>query len=450
MEILNYFLFQKSLKKMPQCSKKWNNDNYLIADESEETLALGKEELNLALNRMPVCQTLIDRFGEEKPFNNVKIAACLHVTKETANLCRSLKAGGAEIYLCGSNPLSTQDHVATALASEGIHVFAWRENTDEEFYECIQKCLKPEPNILIDDGADLIYTAHDQYPQYFDDEEGCIYACQEETTTGVHRFESMDKAGVLKTALYPVNDAPCKNQFDNELGTGQGVLSAIQGMHILFAGKVVVVAGYGHCSSGMALRSKGLGARVIVTEIDPVKALKATFAGYEVGKMDDVVDQADIIFTATGNRDIICEKHIDKLKDGCILANLGHFDVEIVAKDLYDAAGDNIRKVRPEVEELVLPNGNKVYLLAQGRLANLAISEGHPAEVMDMSFGLQGMMAEYIVKNKDNLKKKEGVFQVPNEINEKVAFAKLDAMGIEIDSLTPEQEKYINSYEEGT
>ena len=434
---------------MPSCSKKWNNDNYLIADESDATLAKGLEELNIALNKMPVTKQLIDRFGKEKPLANLKVAACLHVTKETANLCRALQAGGAEVYLCGSNPLSTQDYTATALASEGIHVFAWTGNTDTEFYECIDKCLTPEPNILIDDGADLIYTAHVKYPQYFE-EGGCVFACQEETTTGVHRFEHMDAAGKLESVLYPVNDASCKNQFDNELGTGQGIVAAIIGMHVLFAGKVVVVAGYGHCSSGMALRARGLGARVIVTEVDPVKALKAVFAGYEVAPMHEVIDKADMIFTATGVNNIVFKDHINKLKDGVILANLGHFDVEIVSKDLYAAAGDKKRTIRPNVEELIMPTGNRVYLLAQGRLANLAISEGHPSEVMDMSFGLQGMMAEYISKNRDKLKNEKGMRPVPTEINENVAFAKLAAMGIKIDQWSQAQIDYINNFEEGT
>lgn len=434
---------------MPICSKKWNNTSYKIADESDEILRKGKEELRIALNKMPVCSDLITQFGEEKPLDGLKIAACLHVTKETANLCRVLKAGGAEIYLCGSNPLSTQDFVATALAEEGIHVYAWHDNTDEEFYECIHNCLKSEPNILIDDGADLIVTAHNEYPQYFA-EDGCIIACQEETTTGVHRFESMEKAKALKTALFPVNDASCKNQFDNELGTGQGVIAAIRGMHMLFAGKVVIVAGYGHCSSGMALRSRGLGARVIVTEVDPIKALKAVFAGYEVAPMHEVVNQADMIFTATGCNQVIAKEHIPKLKNGCLLANLGHFDVEIVAKDLYDAAGENRRTIRENVEELILPNGNRVYLLAQGRLANLALTEGHPSEVMDMSFALQARMAEYISKNRDKLKPLKKIVPVPEEINRDVAFAKLESMGIKIDSWTDAQLGYINNFQEGT
>ncbi|MHA1777373.1 MAG: adenosylhomocysteinase [Promethearchaeota archaeon] len=434
---------------MPIYTNKWGNSSYLIADESDEVLLKGKEEIDIALKKMPVVKQLIDQFGKEKPLDGLKIAACLHVTKETANLCRVLQAGGAEVYLCGSNPLSTQDYTATALAEEGIHVFAWTGNTDEEFYECIEECLKPQPNIIIDDGADLIVTAHKNYPQYFE-EGGCVIACQEETTTGVHRFEAMDKAGALKSALFPVNDASCKNQFDNELGTGQGIVAAIIGMHVLFAGKTVVVAGYGHCSSGMALRARGLGARVIITEVDPIQALKAAFAGYEVGRMHDVIGKADMIFTATGCNNVVAKEHVPKLKDGVILANLGHFDVEIVAKDLYEAAGNQIRTIRPNVEELVFPWGKRAYLLAAGRLANLALAEGHPSEVMDMSFGLQAMMAEYIAKNRDSLKNRVGIFKVPEEINEKVAYAKLESMGITIDKWTDEQYKYCTGYEEGT
>ena len=431
------------------CSKKWGNDNYLIADESDATLAKGQEELRIALNKMPVTRELMARFKKEQTFKGIKIAMCLHVTKETANLCRAIKAGGGDVYLSGSNPLSTQDYTSTALAAEGIHVFAWTHNTDAEFYECIDECLKVEPNIIIDDGADLIVTAHKNYPQFFK-EGGCVIACQEETTTGIHRFESMDAAGKLKSVLYAVNDASCKNEFDNELGTGQGIVAAIYGMHVLFAGKIVVVAGYGHCSMGMAIRARGLGARVIVTEIDPIKALKAVHAGFEVGKMIDVIPKADMVFSATGCNNILTKEHIPLMKDGVILANLGHFDVEIVAKDLYEAAGDNVRTIRPNVEELVMPSGKKVNLLAQGRLANLALSEGHPSEVMDMSFGLQGLMAEYIVKNRETLKNKAGMTKVPENINNTVGKMKLDAMGIEIDEWTPEQIAYNGDFEEGT
>ncbi|MHA1473547.1 MAG: adenosylhomocysteinase [Promethearchaeota archaeon] len=434
---------------MKLCSKKWGNEKYLITDESDETLNKGLDEIRIAFNKMPVIQNLMKDFEKNKPLKDLVISCCLHVTKETANLMRTLKAGGADVYLCGSNPLSTQDHIATALASEGIHVYAWTNNTDEEFYECVDACLVPKPNILIDDGADLIVTAHKKYPEYFE-KDGCIIACQEETTTGIHRFESMEKNGALKTALFSVNDASCKNQFDNELGTGQGIVAAIYGMHILFAGKTVIVAGYGHCSSGMALKARGLGARVIVTEVDPVKALKAVFEGFEVAPMNEVVHKADIIFTATGCNNVIAKQHLDKLKDGCILGNLGHFDVEIVAKDLYDAANGKIRTIRPSVEELIMPNGNKIYLLAQGRLANLALSEGHPAEVMDMSFALQAMMARYISENRQVLKEKHSMIKVPDDINNAVAYAKLEAMGIKIDKWTDEQYKYNTSFEEGT
>ncbi|MFX1407655.1 MAG: adenosylhomocysteinase [Promethearchaeota archaeon] len=420
--------------------------NYKVADE---TLAeKGKEALYIAENKMPVTAKVIrNRFLKEKPLNGITIAGCLHVTKETGNLARTLKAGGAEVYLCGSNPLSTQDDVAAALVQEGIHVFAWHGNTDEEFYWCIHQCLDAKPNILIDDGADMIVTAHQEYEDLI--ESGNIIACQEETTTGVKRFKAMDKKGVLKVPLFPVNDARCKNQFDNELGTGQGVVSAIYGMHVLFAGKNVVVAGFGHCSSGMALRARGLGANVIVTEIDPIKALQAKFAGYQVMPIVEALPIADIILTATGCKHVIAPKKeiFDRLKDGVILGNLGHFDIEIPTKELYEYAKE-IKPIRSNVEELIFPEGKKVYLLAKGRLANLVLSEGHPSEVMDMSFALQSLMSEYIVKSKKTLK--PGIIYVPEDIDDQVGYLKLKSMDIEIDELTEEQYNYIHGYEEGT
>ncbi|MHA1339450.1 MAG: adenosylhomocysteinase [Promethearchaeota archaeon] len=419
-------------------------ENFKVADMN--LAKKGKEALYIAERKMPVTAKIIrERFEKEKPLKGIKIAGCLHVTKETGNLCRTLIAGGAEVYLCGSNPLSTQDDVAAALVEENVHVFAWHGNTKEEFYWCIRECLKASPNILIDDGADMIVTCHKEFPQLIDN--GTIIACQEETTTGVQRFIAMENAGTLKVPLFPVNNARCKNQFDNELGTGQGIISAIIGMHILFAGKTCVIAGYGHCSSGMALRARGLGARVIVTEVDPIKALKAVFAGFEVAPMDEVVGKADIILTATGCKDVIAKKHFDKLKDGCILGNLGHFNVEIATNDLYEYAIDK-KPIRNDVEELTLPNGNKVYLLAQGRLANLVLAEGHPSEVMDMSFALQSLVSEYIVQNKGTFK--PGIIPIPKEIDDMVGRLKLDSMGIKIDKWTEEQKKYCLGYEEGT
>lgn len=420
--------------------------NYKIADES--LAEKGKEALYIAENKMPITAKVIrERFAKEKPLVGITIAGCLHVTKETANLARTLKAGGAEVYLCGSNPLSTQDDVCAALIKEGINVFAWHGNTDEEFYWCIRECLKAKPNILIDDGADMIVTAHKEFPELIED--GTIIACQEETTTGVKRFKAMDAAGKLKVPLFPVNDARCKNQFDNELGTGQGVIAAIYGMHVLFAGKVVVIAGYGHCSSGMALRARGLGADVIVTEVDPIKALQARFAGFQVMPIEKALPIADIILTATGCKHVIppTKEMFNKLKEGVILGNLGHFDIEIPTKELYEHAKE-IKPIRQNVEELIFPDGKKIYLLAKGRLANLVLSEGHPAEVMDMSFGLQSLMSEYIVKNRESFK--PGMIDVPVDIDDRVGYLKLQAMGIEIDTLTEEQYNYIHGYEEGT
>jgi adenosylhomocysteinase len=420
--------------------------NYKVADEN--LAEKGKEALYIAESKMPVTAGIIrERFSKEKPLKGITIAGCLHITKETGILARTLKAGGAEVYLCGSNPLSTQDDVAAALVQEGINVFAWHGNTDEEFYWCIRECLKAKPNILIDDGADMIVTAHKEFPELI--ENGTIIACQEETTTGVKRFKAMDKQGVLKVPLFPVNDARCKNQFDNELGTGQGIVAAIYGMHVLFAGKVVVIAGYGHCSSGMALRARGLGADVIVTEVDPIKALQARFAGFQVMQIEKTLPIADIILTATGCKHVIppSKEMFNRLKEGVILGNLGHFDIEIPTKELYEYAKE-IKPVRQNVEELTFPDGKRIYLLAKGRLANLVLSEGHPAEVMDMSFGLQSLMSEYIVKNKDSLI--PGMVDVPVNIDDRVGSLKLQAMGIEIDSLTEEQYNYIHGYEEGT
>jgi len=420
--------------------------NYKVADEN--LAEKGKEALYIAESKMPVTAEIIrKRFSEEKPLKGITIAGCLHITKETGILARTLKAGGAEVYLCGSNPLSTQDDVAAALVQEGINVFAWHGNTDEEFYWCIRECLKAKPNILIDDGADMIVTAHKEFSELI--ENGTIIACQEETTTGVKRFKAMDKQGILRVPLFPVNDARCKNQFDNELGTGQGIVAAIYGMHVLFAGKTVVIAGFGHCSSGMALRARGLGANVIVTEVDAIKALQAKFAGYNVMPIEKTLPIADIILTATGCKHVIqpSKETFNKLKDGVILGNLGHFDIEIPTKELYEYAKE-IKPLRQHVEELIFPDGKKVYLLAKGRLANLVLSEGHPAEVMDMSFGLQSLMSEYIVRNKGKLK--PGMIDVPVDIDDRVGFLKLQAMGIEIDSLTEEQYNYIHGYEEGT
>ena len=420
--------------------------NYKVADEN--LAEKGKEALYVAESKMPVTAEIIrKRFSKEKPLKGITIAGCLHITKETGILARTLKAGGAEVYLCGSNPLSTQDDVAAALVQEGINVFAWHGNTDEEFYWCIRECLKEKPNILIDDGADMIVTAHKEFPELI--ENGTIIGCQEETTTGVKRFKAMNKKGALKVPLFPVNDARCKNQFDNELGTGQGIVSAIYGMHVLFAGKNVVIAGFGHCSSGMALRARGLGANVIVTEVDAIKALQAKFTGYNVMPILEAIPDADIILTATGCKHVIPAKAevFDNLKDGVILGNLGHFDIEIPTKELYEHAKE-IKPVRTNVEELIFPNGKRVYLLAKGRLANLVLSEGHPSEVMDMSFALQSLRSEYIVINKESFK--PGMINVPSDIDDQVGILKLEAMGVKIDKLSEEQYNYIHGYEEGT
>ncbi len=402
----------------------------------------GKDSIYMAESRMPALLKLRERFAEDKPLTGIKIGACLHVTRETAVLLRTLKAGGAEVSLAGSNPLSTQDDVAAALVEEGFNVFAWRGN-DKEYYECLRSVLEAQPDILIDDGADLIVTAHSSASSYLDK----VIGAQEETTTGVHRLKSMERKGALKIPVVAVNDAKTKMMFDNYYGTGQGVVSAISSLDILFSGKIVVVAGYGNCSKGMATRSKGLGANVIVTEIDPVKALQAVMDGFRVMPMDDAAPLGDIFFTATGCLDVIAKEHFQKMKDGAVLANLGHFNVEISVKDLDEMARKK-RRIREYVDEYVLPNGHRLYLLAEGRLANLVVLGGHPSEIMDLSFTVQALTSEYLVKNAKKMENK--VYEIFEQIDKDVARAKLETMNIKIDKLTKEQLKYVQDFELGT
>ncbi|NVM29047.1 MAG: adenosylhomocysteinase [Candidatus Helarchaeota archaeon] len=403
----------------------------------------GKLAIEWSAANMPVVMKIQERFKKEKPLKNLKLGVCLHVTKETANLVLTLKAGGAEVALCASNPLSTQDEVAAALVEEGIKVFAWRENHDE-YYWCVNKVLDIEPNITLDDGADLINVAHTERQNLI---ENFIGGC-EETTTGVIRLRAMAKDGVLKYPIIAINDAETKWDFDNIYGTGQSTMDGIlRATSVMIAGKKFVVAGYGHCSKGIAMRARGLGAHVIVTEINPVKALRATMDGFWVMGMKEAAKIADIIVSSTGNKDVVSSEHIDVLKDGVLLANSGHFNVEINIPDL-EAASSGKRKIKPNVEEFTLKDGRKVYLLAEGRLVNLAAAEGHPSEVMDMSFANQSLCTEYLVKKGKELK--PDVYKVPIEIDNKVAALKLESMGIQIDKLTPEQEKYLTSYDEGT
>jgi len=404
--------------------------------------SVGKDSIYMAESRMPALLKLRQRFSEDKPLAGVKIGACLHVTRETAVLVRTLKAGGAEVSLAGSNPLSTQDDVAAALVDEGFNVFAWRGN-DKEYYECLKSVLQAEPDILIDDGADLIVTAHDSASSYL----SRVIGAQEETTTGVHRLKAMERKGALKIPVMAVNDAKTKMMFDNYYGTGQGVVSAISSLNILFSGKTAVVAGYGNCSRGMAIRSKGLGANVIVTEIDPVRALQAVMDGFRVMPMDQAAPLGDIFFTATGCLDVVVNEHFLKMKDGAVLANLGHFNVEISVEDL-DGIVQKKRRIREYVDEYTLPNGHRLYLLAEGRLANLVVLGGHPSEIMDLSFSVQALASEYLTRNKGKLG--SGVYEIAPEVDAGVARVKLETMGVEIDALSASQRSYVEGFDMGT
>ncbi|MDT7864396.1 MAG: adenosylhomocysteinase [Thermoproteota archaeon] len=400
----------------------------------------GEQDLDWAETRMSVLRLIKENFEKEKPLKNLKIAACLHVTKETGVLVQVLKAGGAEVYLAGSNPLSTQDHVAAALVKRGIHVFAWRGETEEEYYWCLEKILEINPDITMDDGADLTVLAHKKNIK--------AIGGTEETTTGVIRLKSMEANNVLKYPIISVNDAYTKYLFDNRYGTGQSTLDGIiRATSALLAGKTIVIAGYGWVGKGLALRAKGMGANVIVTEVDPIKALEAVMEGYRVMKLEEAAKEGDIFITATGNINVIRKEHMLKMKDGAILANTGHFNVEISLPDLKSIAVSE-RKVREYVTEYTLINGKKLYLLAEGRLVNLVCAEGHPSDVMDLSFSLQALSVKYLKEKGRDLEVK--VHKVPYEIDKQVALLKLKTMNIEIDTLTEEQANYLKSWELGT
>ena len=421
----------------------------------------GKLEIKWAEMRMPVLMRIRERFEKEKPLKGIKIAACLHVTKETAVLVRTLIAGGAEVALAPSNPLSTQDSVAAALALEGVHVFAWRGMSVKEYYEAIGNALRYDPDITMDDGADLITTLHELYNGTTSENVEIalktaghipditkVKGGTEETTTGVNRIKAMEMEGVLKYPVIAVNDAYTKYLFDNRYGTGQSTIDGIlRATNILLAGKVAVVAGYGWCGRGIAMRLKGMGARVIVTEVNPLRALEAVMDGFEVMPMKEAARIGDIFITATGNINVIRKEHLELMKDGAILANAGHFNVEISIPDLK-ALSVSERRIRPNVTEYKLKNGKRLYLLAEGRLVNLAAAEGHPSEVMDLSFSNQALSVEYLVKRGKELKPR--VYRVPEEIDMEVARLKLDSMGIRIDELTEEQRKYLKSWTLGT
>ncbi len=406
---------------------------------------LGKNRIEWAGQDMPVLRKIGEEFEKEKPFHGITIGACLHVTTETANLMITLKKGGANVYLTASNPLSTQDDVAAALVKYyDIPVFAIRGEDRETYYQHLKEIIKREPQIVIDDGADLISTIHKEYPELAEK----IWGGMEETTTGVIRLRAMEKDRVLKFPIIAVNDALTKHLFDNRYGTGQSTIDGIlRATNRLLAGSYFVVAGYGWCGKGVAMRARGMGAIVIVTEVDPIKALEARMDGYLVMPMEEAAKLGDFFVTVTGNTSVIRKEHFEVMKDGAIVANSGHFNVEIDLHDL-EAMAESVREVRPNVKEYRLKDGRRIYVLADGRLVNLAAAEGHPASVMDMSFANQALSAKYIKENHQRLEKK--VYPVPREIDEKVARLKLEALGVKIDQLTDKQIKYLQSWEFGT
>lgn len=404
---------------------------------------IGKKQIEWAEMHMPTLLEIRKRFEVEKPLKGINIAAVLHVTKETAALVRTLKIGGAEVALAASNPLSTQDDVAAALVNDGISVFAWKGETEEEYYSNIESIVKlNNPQIVMDDGGDLHAYIHEKASELK------IFGGTEETTTGVIRLKAMEEQGVLRYPVIAVNNAYTKYLFDNRYGTGQSAIDGIlRATNILVAGKIAVVAGYGWVGRGIANRLRGLGARVIVTEVNPIRALEAVMDGFEVMPISEASKIGDIFITATGNINVIRKEHILNMKNGAILANAGHFNVEIDVKGLKEISIGK-RNIRPYVDEYILPNGKRIYLLADGRLVNLAAAEGHPSEVMDMSFANQALAVEYIAKNKDKLSKK--VYNMPEELDYLVAQIKLKTMGILIDELTEEQKEYMKQWKYGT
>jgi adenosylhomocysteinase len=403
----------------------------------------GHLQIEWASKHMPVLNIIKNRFEKEKPLKGQTLAACLHVTKETAVLIKALIAGGANVAVCGSNPLSTQDDVAAALADSGVHVFAWRGQSTEDYYKCIDKVLDFKPTITMDDGADVVGMIHSKRPNQIKDIKGGT----EETSTGVVRLKAMEQDGSLKYPIIAVNDAYTKYLFDNRYGTGQSTIDGImRATSVLLAGKNFVVGGYGWCSRGIAMRARGLGSNVIVTEIQPTRALEAVMDGYRVMPMAEAAPIGDIFVTATGDISVIRKEHLQKMKDGAIMCNSGHFNVEINIPDL-ESLSKAKRTMRPNMEEYTLKDGRHLYLLAEGRLVNLAAAEGHPSEVMDMSFANQALCSEYIAKS---TKLQTKVYTVPKELDEKVAELKLKSMGIAIDELTEEQKKYLSTWEMGT
>ena len=410
--------------------------------------ALSREgvlRIEWASREMPVVRQIRERFAREKPLSGLRIAACLHVTSETANLALALRDGGAEVVLCASNPLSTQDDVAAALATEyGIATYAIKGEDDETYYRHINAALDTRPNMTLDDGADLVAMLHTSRADLLGD----VIAGCEETTTGVIRLRSLSGAGKLKYPIVAVNDADTKHFFDNRYGTGQSTLDGItRATNILWAGKRAVICGYGWCGRGVALRARGMGAWTIVTEVDPIRALEAAMDGHDVMTMEEAAKTGDIFITLTGGLKAIGREHLELMKDGAVIANSGHFNVEIDIEALEEMA-DGKQRLRPFLDEYLIEDGRRLYLLAEGRLVNLSAAEGHPSAVMDMSFANQALSVEYLAQTAHTLS--PDVYPVPRDIDEAVGRLKLDAMGITIDSLSAEQERYLAGWEEGT
>jgi adenosylhomocysteinase len=404
----------------------------------------GKLRIEWAESRMPVLMALREKYKESKPLKGHRIAGCLHVTKETAVLIRTLRAAGAEISWSGCNPLSTQDDVAAALAAEGTSIYAWHGLSKEEFYWCIDQTIQFKPTLTLDDGADLIFTVHAKHPELA----RTIVGGTEETTTGVQRLRAMAADGKMQYPVIAINDSETKWDFDNVYGTGQSSLDGIlRASSVLLAGKTFVVAGFGHCGRGVAMRARGMGANVVCTEIKPTAALKATLEGFRVMPMDEAAKIGDIFITATGMKDIIVGRHFDSMKDGALVCNTGHYDCEINLGDL-EARAKGKREIRKDNEEYVMKDGRRVYVLGQGRLINLAAAEGHPSEVMDMSFAnqFQGMLK--LAREGKTLEKK--VYELPPELDQEIAATKLATMGLQIDALSAEQAAYANDYSAGT
>lgn len=410
----------------------------LVRDES--LFPSGQQKINWVKAHMPVLSSIANDFEKEKPFSGLRVALSIHLEAKTAYLCTVLAAGGAEMYVTGSNPLSTQDDVAAALVHNGLNVFAWYDATKEEYFDHLKKVIEAKPNIIIDDGGDLVNLIHNEYPELLPN----VFGGCEETTTGIIRLVSMAKDGQLKFPMVAVNNAKCKYLFDNRYGTGQSVWDGInRTTNLIVAGKKVVVAGYGWCGKGVAMRAKALGAQVIVTEIDPIKAMEARMDGFSVMKMTEAAKHGDFFVTVTGCKDVITKSAFLNMKDGAILCNAGHFNCEINLTELEEMAVTTAEQ-RKNIMGYTLADGRTISVIAEGRLVNLAAGDGHPAEIMDMSFSIQALCAEYIAKNHNKLS--EGVNDVPEEIDRKVALRKLQSWGTDIDELTPEQEKYVNSW----